>query len=320
MKGPPLNPLELIRPLRKVVGMSAVLLPFRSDGAIDWPGFRAHLARTAASGLVPAVNMDTGFVHLLDSETRKAVLDATCETLDGRPFIAGAFVADSPGSAFDLPAYAREMEAIEGRGGMPILFPSFGLTERPDDALIAAFERVGRLTDRFLAFELGTMFAPSGRIFSLEVYERILTIRSCVGAKHSSLSRVEEWRRLALRDRVRPDFLVLTGNDLAIDMVIYGSDYLLGLSTFAPDLFAVRDAMWERGDPAFFELNDGLQYLGQFAFRPPVPAYKHSAAMFLKIRGWIDSDRTHPGGLARPDSDRDVLREIADRLDRFRGA
>ena len=38
--------------------------------------------------------------------------------------------------------------------------------------------------------------------------------------------------------QMRPDFLVFTGNDLAIDMVMYGSDYLLGLSTFAPDLFA----------------------------------------------------------------------------------
>ena len=35
-------------------------------------------------------------------------------------------------------------------------------------------------------------------------------------------------------------FRVLTGNDLAIDIVMYRSDYLLGLSTFAPDLSAKR--------------------------------------------------------------------------------
>jgi hypothetical protein len=96
--------------------------------------------------------------------------------------------------------------------------------------------------------------------------------------------------------------------------VVYGSDYLLGLSTFAPDLFAKRDAMWAAGDPAFHELNDLLQYLGFFAFRPPVPAYKHSAAMFLKLRGWIDCDDTHPSSPTRPDADREVLRDIADRL------
>jgi hypothetical protein len=132
--------------------------------------------------------------------------------------------------------------------------------------------------------------------------------------KHSSLRREPEWLRIRLRDRVRPDFHVFTGNDLAIDMIMYGSDYLLGLSTFAPDLFARRDALWASGDPGFFELNDTLQYLGQFAFRPSVPAYKHSAAMFLALRGWITSDRTHPESPTRPESDRAVLRDIARRL------
>ncbi len=109
--------------------------------------------------------------------------------------------------------------------------------------------------------------------------------------------------------------MVLTGNDLAIDMVMYGSDYLLGLSTFAPDFFARRDAYWQAGDPAFYELNDLLQYLGFFAFRPPVPVYKHSAAQFLKLRQWIASDRPHPQGGRRPESDVAVLSDILARLE-----
>ena len=97
--------------------------------------------------------------------------------------------------------------------------------------------------------------------------------------------------------------MVLTGNDLAIDMVMYGSDYLLGLSAFAPDAFARRDAYWRDGDPRFHQLNDVLQYLGAFSFRAPVPAYKHDAAMFLTQRGWIDSDAPHPAAPTRPEAD-----------------
>jgi hypothetical protein len=100
-------------------------------------------------------------------------------------------------------------------------------------------------------------------------------------------------------------------------MVMYGSDYLLGLSTFAPDLFARRDTLWEIGDPIFYEMNDRLQYLGDFAFRPPVPAYKHSAAQFLKLRGWIASDAPHPASLSRPESDLTILQAILDSLDEF---
>ncbi|MEZ5167530.1 MAG: hypothetical protein R2695_13945 [Acidimicrobiales bacterium] len=158
------------------------------------------------------------------------------------------------------------------------------------------------------------MFVPYGRIYSLDTYRALLDIPQCAGAKHSSLDRELEWARLALRDEVRPDFLCLTGNDLAIDMVMWGADYLLGLSTFAPDLFAKRDAMWEAGDPAFHELNDLLQYLGHFTFRPPVPGYRHDAAMFLELRGWAESDNVPAGAPRRPDSDREVLRDIAERL------
>jgi dihydrodipicolinate synthase/N-acetylneuraminate lyase len=311
----PIDPLALLRPRRKILGLSAILLPFTPAGAIDWPGFSAHVLRTAEAGLTPAVNMDTGFVNLLDDDQRQAVLGRTREVLGSSPFVAGAFVADHPAERFARDAYLRQIETIHQVGATPVIFQSFGLTRLADDDLIAAYEALARHCDRFIGFELSTLFAPFGRVYSLEVYRRLLGLRACIGAKHSSLKRDLEWQRLILRDQVRPDFHVFTGNDLAIDMVMYGSDYLLGLSTFAPDLFARRDRFWETGDPAFFELNDVLQYLGFLAFRTPVPAYKHSAAQFLKSRGWIDHDGTHPGSPTRPDSDRELLADIARQLD-----
>ena len=309
----PLDPIKLLRPRRTITGISAILLPFRADGGIDWPAFTAHVRRTAAAGLAPAVNMDTGFGNLLDDATKLEVLERTRAELGGKMFVAGAFVKDRPGAAFDRDAYARAMEPIVANGGTPVIFQSYGLTGQPDDAIIAAYADLGRVGP-FIGFELGTMFAPFGKIYSLDVYRGMLDVKPCLGAKHSSLDRELEWQRLVLRDRVRPDFKVFTGNDLAIDMVMYGSDYLLGLSTFAPDLFAKRDAHWQTGDPRFYELNDVLQYLGFFAFRHPVPAYKHSAAMFLKLCGWLACDDTHPRSPTRPDSDRAVLAGIREML------
>ncbi len=311
---PELDPTALIRPRRKIEGASAILLPFAESGEVDWPGFEAHVTRTAAAGLIPAVNMDTGYANLIDEELRVEVLRRTASILGGGAFFAGAFVGDRPGSGWNLAAYLAGIESIESHGGTPVVFQSHGLTSLSDDAVIAAYAEIGRHSDRFIGFELSTDFAPFGRIYSIEVYRELMGIRSCIGVKHSSLHREPEWLRLIERDRLRPDFRVYTGNDLAIDMVMYGSDYLLGLSTFAPDLFAARDRLWVTGDPGFLELNDLLQYLGFFAFRPPVPAYKHSAALFLKLRGWIETDRTHPLSPVRPAGDRDVLIDIARRL------
>ena len=53
--------------------MAAVLVPF-AGAAVDWVGFEALLGRTADAGLVPAVNMDTGYVNLLDEATRLEVI------------------------------------------------------------------------------------------------------------------------------------------------------------------------------------------------------------------------------------------------------
>jgi len=294
--------------------MSAVLLPHTADGDIDWEAFESHVARTAAAGLVPAVNMDTGYVQLLDDDARRRVLDVAARVTGG-DFVAGAHVADAPGDAFDLGALVRSTAAVRELGGTPVVFPSHGLNALDDDAWVAALGAVGAEVDRFIGFELGPMFVPYGRIVGLDAYEGLLGIDACIGAKHSSLDRQAEWDRLALRDRVRPDFRVLTGNDLAIDMVVYGSDYLLGLATFAPDLFAIRDRLWADDDARFWAVNDVLQYLGMFAFRPPVPAYRHDAAMFLELRGWAASDRTPEGVPRRPDADRDVLADLAQRVD-----
>jgi dihydrodipicolinate synthase/N-acetylneuraminate lyase len=306
--------LARLRPGRTITGMSAVLLPFTTVGEIDWDAAEAHIARTLGAGLTPAVNMDTGYVQLLDERQQLAVLDRTA-ALAGGDFVAGAYVRDEPGADFDLDGYLRAGDTIAARGGTPVIFPSYGLNSLDDDGWVAALTAIGMRIDRFIGFELGAMFVPYGRIPSLEAYEALMGISSCIGAKHSSLSRRLEWERLAVRDRVRPDFSVFTGNDLAIDMVMYGSEYLLGLSTFAPAEFALRDRLWAAGDPRFHELNDLLQYLGHFTFRDPVPGYRHDAAMWFELRGWSSSSRTPDGAPQRPESDRAVLADILERLD-----
>ena len=321
MAGPELNITERLRPGRAITGMSAVLVPYTADGEIDWAAVEAHIARTHAAGLTPAVNMDTGYVQLLAETDKERFLDLAASITGASSvagaFVAGAYVADGSGAPFDFDAYLCACDAITWRGGTPVIFPSHGLNELTDDGWIDAHARIATQVDRFIGFELGKMFVPYGRIVSIDTYRALMAIPQCIGAKHSSLSRQLEWDRLALRDAHRPDFIVLTGNDLAIDMVMYGSDYLLGLSTFAPEAFAERDRMWTNGDARFYELNDLLQYLGAFAFRDPVPGYRHDAAMFLELRGWSTSDITPRDTPRRPESDRAVLANILERLREF---
>ena len=314
-----IDPVAMIRPGRTITGMSAILLPIDQDGEVDFEAFTGLVERTVRAGLIPAVNMDTGFVHLIDDATRRRVLRRTAAVVQGvgGGFVAGVYVRDRPGQPLDAPEYQSGIEEVAEAGGIPILFQSFGLTRLSDDDLVDAYETILADADAAYFFELGKMFAPFGRIYDLPVYRRLMMIPKMLGAKHSSLRRDLEWQRLRVRDQQRPEFRVLTGNDRAIDMVRYGSDYLLGLASFAPDAFALRDRMWADRDSRFEAINDVLQYLGAFAFRPPVPAYKHSAAMFLALRGWIDNDDTMAGCPMRPASDRAVLELMVDDLQRL---
>ena len=298
---------------RKVQGISAALLPFETDGRIAVEAFQNHLRATHRTGLMNAVNMDTGYVNYLSEAEKLDVLRWTREALGNDvPFVGAAYIEGQPGDTAAL--YRKQMDAIVAQGGIPILFQTSRLHGKSSAEKAAVYAAVCRGYRQVLAFELGQMFAANGEIFDDEMVRRLMDIPEIKGMKHSSLDRLVELERLALRDAHRPEFLIYTGNDLGIDMIEYGSDYLLGLATFAPEKFADRDRLWEAGDPRYFALSDALQYLGNVAFRSPVPAYKHSAAVFLHLRGRIPSSLTHPKNANRPEWEAEVLRDCARRL------
>ncbi len=303
---------SLIVTNRSPDAICAVLLPFTDDEQPDQAALFTQIERVTRAGLVPAINMDTGFVQHLSQCQRRAVLAAAAQACKGKRFVVGAPPSDGDAT---LPArYREEVDVIIAAGGTPIVFPSLELSALSEDAVVALHAQVTRDTPGCLAFELGRAFVPWGRIYESATAARLMELPGLLGLKHSSLKREVEWERLALRTRIRPDFKIYTGNDLAIDMITYGSDYLLGLAAFHPEAFSTRDRLWADGDGQFFALDDALQALGDFAFRAPVPAYRHSAAQFLKLRGVISHDRIPRDAPRRPASDVEILAGIEARI------
>ncbi|MGJ8697429.1 MAG: dihydrodipicolinate synthase family protein [Verrucomicrobiaceae bacterium] len=298
---------------REVEGIAACLLPFEENGEIARKAFQESVVRTEEAGLKCAVNMDTGYANYLTEEERNEVLQLTREALGpDKPFVAGVFVEGLEGDLVEL--YRKGADAIAEVGGTPILFQTTRFHDWAAEEIVGLYAEVCAPYESVLGFELGKMFAPNGMIYSEEVVRGLMGIPSLKGMKHSSLSRGEELKRLALRDEVRPDFRIYTGNDLGIDMIEYGSDYLLGLAAFCPEKFAERDRMWLEGDEDYYELNDALQYLGNVAFRPAVPAYKHSCAVFQHLLGRIPSPEPHVQCPRRPEWEGEMLADCVKRL------
>lgn len=302
------------RPLREVQGIAAALLPYEADGRVAVDAFSKLLISSRRAGLINAVNMDTGYVNYLSDHEKQHVLTWTRQALgSGVPFIAGAYIENQPGdNIVDL--YRREIDTIVRFDAIPILFQTARLHGASPGNVAHVYRDAVRGYPHVLVFELGPMFAPNGEIYEDETVRRLMDIPEIKGMKHSSLNRLLEFERLALRDAHRPDFRIYTGNDLGINMTEYGSDYLLGLAAFAPEKFAERDRLWQAGDPEYYSISDALQHLGNIAFREPVPAYKHSAAVFLNLIGRIPSNRTHPTNPQRPAFEAEILRDCARRL------
>ena len=304
---------QLQKPGRKVRGIAAALLPYTAEGKIAVEAFQAHLIATQRAGLMNAVNMDTGYVNYLSDAGKEQVLKWTRDALGKNvPFVAGAYIEGQSGDTVAL--YRREMDRIVNFGGIPILFQTARLHNKSAHEKVAAYRETCKGYEQVLSFELSAVFAPNGEIFDDDTIKGLMDIPELKGMKHSSLDRLVELERLALRDQRRPEFAIYTGNDLGINMIEYGSDYLLGLATFAPEKFAERDRLWENGDASYYALSDALQHLGNVAFRDPIPAYKHSAAVFLHITGRIPSDRSHPKSPTRPPWERGILKDCARRL------
>jgi len=298
---------------RKITGYAACLLPFNADGTIAREAFEQAVARTTDAGLGCAVNMDTGYANYLTAEERTQVLGWTKGVIQGRrDFVAGVFVEGLEGDLVEL--YRRQMDEIVSFGGTPILFQTTRFHDWSPSEIVDLYAKVCKGYDAVFGFELGKMFAPNGMIYDEETVRGLIQIPELKGMKHSSLDRAMELRRLEIRDEIRPEFMIFTGNDLGIDMVEYGSDYLLGLAAFCPEKFAERDAYWEAGDDRYFELNDALQYLGNVGFRAPVPAYQHSCAVFQHLIGRIPSSEPHPQCPRRPEWEAGIIMDCASRL------
>ena len=298
---------------RKVQGIAAALLPYGIDGKVAVESFQRQLVATHNVGLMNAVNMDTGYVNYLSDSEKLDVLRWTQEALGKDvPFVAGAYIENQNGETVSL--YRGQMDSIVRAGGIPILFQTARLHGRPAQEKAAVYQAACKGHSHVLAFELGRMFAQNGEIFDEETFRRLMDIPEIKGMKHSSLDRLVELERLTLRDTHRPDFRIYTGNDLGINMIEYGSDYLLGLASFAPEKFAERDRYWENNDPRYYVLSDALQHLGNVAFRDPVPAYKNSAAVFLHLIGKIPTNRVHPKNPTRPAWEPELMRDCALRL------
>ena len=281
------------------VGGAAARTP---TAAVDWPAFEAHVARTRGAGLTPAVNMDTGYVQLLDRRRPRA---------RARPRSAGhrrrvrrrrLRAPTSPGARVRPRRLLRARPRRSPRGrharDLPVARSQRARRRRLGRARTT---RIGRRFDRFIGFELGRDVravrpdrTPSTRTTGC------WRSRAASAPSTRRCRRPAEWDRLEVRDAVAPG---LPRVHRQRPRHRHG-DVRLRLPPRPVDVRArgvrrARPAVGA-GDPSFHELNDLLQYLGAFAFRPGARVPARRRAVPAAPRAGLDATRRRPARPAGP--------------------
>ena len=300
--------------------IAALSVPVSDAGEIDFDVFARDLERTAGYGIEPAVLMDTYQINHCTLDDQIKGLETTREVMNGRPFTAGVYVEDEirgDGIRDIIRAYRGKIEQLEERyGASPIVFQTERLKDADAATVVSVYEGLAEASRGGLkAFELSPVFAPNGWMFPDDALIEILAGDKWAGAKHSSLDPSMEWALLRKVHRIGKK--LYTGNDYDFaSMIYYGCDALLGIATFMPDKFReLADALRDGDMARYHDLGSRMEFLGRVAFQPPVPAYKHSAAMVKKMRGWYPTDYVLPGNpLRRDEAHREGLRAALENL------
>ena len=301
--------------------IAALSVPVSEAGDIDFDVFAQDLERTARYGIEPAVLMDTYQINHCTLDQQVKGLEITREVMNGRAFTAGVYVEDEiKGDRIEdiIGAYSEKIEQLEQQyGARPIVFQTERLKHADASTVIRVYEGLAEASQGGLkAFELSPVFAPNGWMFPDDALIEILAGDKWAGAKHSSLDPSMEWALLRKIHQIGKK--LYTGNDYDFaSMIFYGSDALLGIATFMPDKFReLSDALRDGDLPRYLDLGSRMEFLGRVAFQPPVPAYKHSAAMVKKMRGWYPTDYVLTDNpLRRDESHREGLRQALENLD-----
>lgn len=220
--------------------MTAIVTPFRDDGAVDLPTFEKLVAWQIASGidgLVPCGT--TGEGATLRPEEHALVIETTVRVAAGRvPVLAGCGTNDTRTTIA-----GAERAAKAGADGLLVVTPYYNKPNR--SGMLAHFAAIARAVD--LPIVAYNVPGRTGQNLGVEQTLALSEIPGVVGVKEAA----GNLEQLAAIVAGRPEgFAVLTGDDaLALPAVALGADGVISVvSNEAPRLMSEMTRAALEGD------------------------------------------------------------------------
>lgn len=274
---------------RRLRGLiAATVTPMQRDGSIDGPGLAPYFGWLAGSGVAGlAINVDTGEGPTLSASERRDVLaEAVAARTDGIVIVAG-IGGPSTNQAVDA---ARDAAAV-GADAL-LVFPNQAFNAMPIGvgSMVTYHRAIADASGLpLLLFQLQP--ALGGYLLPDEALRALFELESVIGIKEASFDARELMRVRRTVREVKPDAVLLTGNDnfMAESFVLGAQGALLGFGTLLPE-WQVRmiDAIQRQETELAGELAAPLQELADAIFEPPVSEYRARLKVALTVQGHLD--------------------------------
>ena len=261
---------------------------------------RAHEAYVSYMSHQPiagvAVWAHTGRGLLLDSQTRKRVMQHWRQAMPDSPLIAGVGSAANKSNADNATTATLAMasEAVEyGADALLVYPPSWLRHHEFRDSLIV--EHHGQLSNLGLPLVLFYLYEAAGGIsYTSSVLNDLFALPNIVGIKMATLDSVITYQDVARQIQARhPEKLLITGEDrfLGYSLRRGAQTALIGMGAVYCDLQAELIAAHFAGKAErFLELSDLIDQLAETLFVNPMEGYIGRILFALAKLGVITSD------------------------------
>jgi 4-hydroxy-tetrahydrodipicolinate synthase len=206
--------------------IAAPVLPFRNDGAIDWPTFDRYIAGVAAGGArAIAMNMAASEGGSLTPDEQGQVIKRAKAAVAGAcPIISGVL------SGYTMGAIAAAKRMVDAGADGLVIFPSlptFIPKPVPIDMLVEFHADIANSVDvPVIAFQTSNSDYPPGTLTELAKIENIVAVKDAAFNFDKAAAIVDECRA------TNGAIAALTGNDTFIleNLLLGASGALIGFA------------------------------------------------------------------------------------------
>ncbi|WP_157968959.1 dihydrodipicolinate synthase family protein [Tropicimonas sp. IMCC34011] len=287
----------------------AIVMPFQTDGSIDWQTYDTYIAGIADTGPEGiAVNMAAAEVTSMTWDEMAEAVERARRVADGTKIIAGISQPNTA-AAVDL---ARRMED-KGAEGLVVFPPLPIFMSKPLPAsMVTDFH--GAINDvvdlPLIAFQTANAAYPPGAIKALADIDGIVAIKDAAFDIERTAEILEEV------EDVRDDFAVLTGNDTFIlEALLLGCrGALIGFGATATAELSRMVTLANDGKATeAYEIWNALGPLARFVWSNPLRDYRARMKYVLHRQGVFPELTCRAPQVSVSDADRAAIDRIMDR-------